>query len=848
MGLKDYQKKRDFSVTSEPTGKKKVIKKEHPLEFVVQQHQATSLHYDLRLELNGVLKSWAVPKGPSLNPEDKRLAIQVEDHPFDYRTFEGTIPEGSYGAGDVIVWDAGTYEIEEKDSITDSEAKIASDLAKGHLDIILHGHKLNGAFTLIRIRSPESNQWLLIKKKDAFSSKMDITEKNRSILSNRPVVLKKASSSIKKKTKTLFPEFSTPLGLKENIGKKANMPHSCKPMLATLVDEPFDAEDWIFELKWDGFRAISFLQEKKANLISRNGLSFNSRYPSIIEELEKLSFEACLDGEIVVVDDHGRPSFQLLQNYSRQSKGHLIYYVFDLLYLNGRDLKSIPLIQRKEILRSILPENNPKIKFCDHIEKKGKQFFKKVSKNNFEGMIAKNIESRYVEGKRSRSWLKIKTHLRQEVVICGFTPPKGSREYFGSLILGVYEDKKLIYTGNTGTGFDSHKLANIYSRLSPLIQPNCPFKVKPKTRSSVTWVKPELVCEVSFAEWTQESSMRQAVFIDFRDDKKPQDVVKEKKVSSKALIKEEKKINEPPHKKTRISVTSKNEEELKISNLEKIFWPEEGYTKGDLIEYYRSVSKLILPHLVDRPESLRRFPNGIAQPGFFQKEATHPPDWIKTVKIHHHHENREVNYYVVEKEKDLLYLANLGCIDFNPFLSRIQSLDYPDFLVIDLDPEDISFDQVIEVALGVHEILEKWKITNLCKTSGKRGIHIYIPLQAKYKYDDAVNFGKLIAYIAHEQMPGITSIERSPKDRQKKVYLDYLQNNFGQTVAAPYSLRATPDATVSTPLKWSEVKPGLSPEDFTIKNALKRFQKVGDLFKPVLGAGVDIFKILKKMG
>lgn len=835
MGLKDYQKKRDFSQTSEPEGAQKKTKKKSALEFVVQKHQATSLHYDLRLELNGVLKSWAVPKGPSLNPEDKRLAIQVEDHPFEYRTFEGTIPEGSYGAGDVIVWDAGTYEVEGKHNLKESEEKITRDLEKGHLDFILHGHKLNGEFALIRTRGPESNQWLLMKKKDEFANQTDITKKDRSILSNRPVVLKNSKKKVQNSDDSLT--------VKKVLGKKAKIPSTCKPMLATLVDKPFDDADWIFELKWDGFRAMALLQDRQAKLFSRNNLIFNSRFPSLIEELNQLPIEACLDGEIVVVDEKGKPSFQLLQNFSRQPKGHLIYYVFDLLYLNGRDLRNIPLIQRKELLKSILPENHSKIKFCDHVYKKGTSFFKEVAKMGMEGIIAKLISSPYLEGKRSKNWLKIKTHLRQEMVICGFTSPKGSREYFGSLLLGVHVDGVLKYAGHTGTGFDHHKLNYIYSRLSPLIQSKCPFKTKPKTRGAVTWVKPELVCEISFAQWTEEGIMRQAVFVDLRDDKKPKDVIKEKEIPSKQILKEEKKSLQSA------SASSKktSKDSLEFSHPDKIFWPEEGYTKGDLIDYYRSVSKLILPYLVNRPESLRRFPNGISKPGFFQKNAAHPPEWFKTVSIYHRHENRDVNYFVIEKEKDLLYLANLGCIDFNPFLSRVQSLDYPDFLVIDLDPEDIHFDQVIEAALALHEVLEQWDVTNLCKTSGKRGMHIYIPLQAKYTYEESVNFGKLIAHVVHEKIPEITSLERSPKNRQNKVYLDYLQNNFGQTVASPYSVRPTSGATVSTPLDWSEVKKGLSPKDFTIKNVLKRFKKFGDLFKPVLGPGIDISKVLKKI-
>lgn len=828
--MNEYQKKRDFSATSEPSGKKKAGAEKDALEFVVQKHQATRLHYDLRLELYGVLKSWAVPKGPSLNPADKRLAIQVEDHPFDYRTFEGTIPEGSYGAGDVIVWDAGTYEVAGADNRQDSEAKIAKDLEKGHLDIILHGKKLKGEFVLIRTKGEDGKQWLLMKKKDQYASDEDVTAKDKSILSHRKIAPKISRSKSPKEIKPRTP------------GKKQKMPAMVKPMLATLVDEPFNGKDWLYEIKWDGYRVLSMLQEGKVKLFSRSGQNFNSQFPSIVEELEKLSIEAWLDGEIVVLNEKGLPSFQMLQNYGRHAKGNLVYYVFDILYLNGKDLKSLPLLERKEILKSVLPENHPAIWYCDHISNKGIAFFKQAAKKGLEGIIAKRIESHYLEGKRSKSWLKIKTHLRQEAIICGFTSPKGSREYFGSLLLGVYENKVLTYVGHTGTGFDRRMLSNIYARLSPLIQPNCPFKNIPKNRAAVTWVKPELVCEVSFAEWTGDGHMRQAVFIDFREDKKPQEIAREKELSVSQATKNEKKT---APKKSPKKTSQKSE--LELTNLDKVFWPKEKYTKGDLIDYYRQVAPLILPYLKDRPESLRRYPNGIEKEGFFQKDASYPPEWMKTFRIHHHHENRDVNYYVVENEKGLLYLANLGCIDFNPFLSRIDSLEYPDYLVLDLDPEDISFDKVVEVALTIHEVLEKWEIPSVCKTSGKRGMHIYIPLGAKYKYEESVNFGKLIAYIVHKMLPDITSVERSPKDRQKKVYLDYLQNNFGQTVVAPYSVRATPGATVSTPLKWSEVKPGISPQDFTIQTVLPRFKKTGDLFKLAQGRGIDLKKILKKI-
>lgn len=831
MSLKDYRKKRNFNETNEPQGEKKpAATKSQVLEFVVQKHQASHLHYDFRLEVNGVLKSWAVPKGPSLNPRDKRLAIQVEDHPYEYRSFEGTISAGNYGAGEVIVWDAGTYETQ------GTESQIAQDLEKGHLNFTLQGKKLKGKFTLMRLKGDNNKQWLLIKKNDSFASTEDITQQDRSVLSNKALKLKNPPTPSSKKTKSKKTSQSS------SLGKKGKIPAQIKPMLATALDQPFDDPQWLFELKWDGYRALALIQDKKAKLLSRNEQSFNTRFPMLVKELEKLDCEACLDGEIVVLDAENHPSFQLLQNYMRQPTGNLVYYIFDLIYLNGRDLRNLPLIERKILLKSLLPASNPFIRYCDHIEGIGVAFFKEAAKKGFEGIIAKRKNSPYLKGKRSSDWAKIKTHLRQEVIICGFTPPKGTREFFGSLLLGVYQDKVLTYVGHTGSGFNHQQLAGIYARLSPLIQPNSPFKKPPKQRGTVTWVKPELVCEVSFAEWTSEGIMRQAIFVDFREDKQAKEVFREFPLSLSELSpKKQKELSASPVCPIKDSEKSK----LELSHLDKVFWPVEGYTKGDIIDYYSQVSSLILPYLKDRPESLRRFPNGIEKPGFFQKEAGSHPDWIKTVQINH--EEHVVNYYLVEKEQDLLYLANLGCIDFNPFLSRISSLNYPDFAVLDLDPEDVDFEQVIEVALGIYDLLRKWKIPSVCKTSGKRGLHICIPLGAQYPYEDAANFGKLIAHLVHDHMPEMTSLERSPKNRQKKVYLDYLQTNFGQTIVAPYSIRPVPGAPVSTPLKWSELKAGLSPLNFTISTVLQRFKKVGDLFQLVLGPGIDIAKILKKI-
>ncbi|CUI17796.1 putative ATP-dependent DNA ligase [Candidatus Protochlamydia naegleriophila] len=619
------------------------------------------------------------------------------------------------------------------------------------------------------------------------------------------------------------------------------MPEAIKPMLATLVDEPFDNKDWIFEIKWDGYRTLAYIQKGDVSLLSRNNQSFNTRFSSLVKALRTIEMDAVLDGEIVVLNEDKKPSFQLMQNYQRNQKGMLVYYVFDLLYLQGYDLRDMPLLQRKELLKKLLPKNS-QILFCDHVTGKGKAFFQSVLKQGFEGIIAKNAQSVYASG-RSRNWLKIKTHQRQEAIICGFTAPRKSRKHFGSLILGVYDGGKLTYVGHTGSGFGEEKLKELYERLQKLAQDKCPFENVPKTNMNPTWAKPKLVCEISFAEWTNDKIMRQAIFIGIREDKSPTEVAFEKEVPTKEVLAESEDHPKVPSLKKKSS--PKPLLHLKLTHLDKLYWPQEGYTKGDLIEYYREVSSLILPYLKDRPETLRRYPNGIGETSFYQKELFHAPSWIRTEPIHH--EERKIRYLVIDDEESLLYAVNLGCIDLNPFNSRVQSLHQPDYLIIDLDPEDISFDHVLEVAQGVHHVLESWNVPNLCKTSGATGLHIYIPLGARYNYDEARQFGNLIAHVVHQALPKITSIERTPRNRQKKVYLDYLQNRFGQTVAAPYSVRPKPYAPVSTPLKWSEVKAGLQPTDFTIKNAVERFKKLGDLFQPILGKGIDLKKILEKV-
>ncbi|MGE5297895.1 MAG: DNA ligase D [Acidobacteriaceae bacterium] len=839
MSLKKYKQKRQFTKTPEPAGKTS----SHPgrLRFVVQKHDASRLHYDFRLELNGVLKSWAVPKGPSLNPKDKRLAMMVEDHPFEYKDFEGIIPEGNYGAGSVMVWDEGTYHAIGSIDPRESSRQLRAGLAKGSLKFFLNGEKLKGGFALVKIKNyqgqKKDNSWLLIKERDEYAEESDVTSLDRSAKSSR--TMEEIASKSAKEGEVWHSNKKNSRQAGQNLkdllaeATKFKLPQKVKPMMATLVDRPFDRPGWLFEIKWDGFRAVARVENNKAELFSRSLLKFK-QFQKINEALGRLKFDCVLDGEVVVVDDKGKSEFQLLQNFQNTGKGNLVYYVFDILSYNGLDLLKLPLWKRKEILKSVLPHQKL-IKYSDHVEERGEQFFELAKKQNLEGIIAKDMSSTYQIGKRGKDWLKIKARMQQEAVIVGFTEPLGSRSLFGALVLGVYENDKLLYIGHAGTGFSEETLKSLYRQLKPLIQPRTPFAKEPKTNTSVTWVKPQLVCEVGFAEWTSEGQMRQPVFLGLRPDKKPKDVKKE--------------IGKPE----RQSFLGPDEQELrigsqpvKVTNLNKIYWPDEALTKGELIEYYRKVAPFILPYLKGRPETLHRFPNGIEGESFYQKDVDHKtPDWVRTQKIRH--EGKSVNYLLIENEASLVYAANLGCIEINPFNSTVERLDQPDYLVIDLDPEDILFEKVIETAQTVHKIFESLGVPNFCKTSGATGLHIYVPMGGKYTYEQTKQFARIIATLANSRLPEITSLERSPKNRQKKVYLDYLQNNKGQTLASAYSVRPVAKATVSAPLSWNEVRKGLTPQEFTIKTVLRRFEKKGDLFRGVLGKGINLEAILKKI-
>lgn len=824
MSLSHYRQKRHFQKTPEPEGKE--IKRTGPLTFVVQKHHASQLHYDFRLELDGVLKSWAIPKGPSLNPEDRRLAMMVEDHPIEYAKFEGIIPKGNYGAGTVMIWDEGVYSPYDTVEREKAEEILLEQLKKGHLTFILLGKKLKGEFALVKIQNSDDNAWLLIKKGDEYASKKDILKEDKSVISERS--MNEIAKEAGKKNEVWY---SKPKDLDLYNTPQKSMPESFEPMLAQSVEESFNKKGWIYEIKWDGYRVISRIESGKVHLSSRNHQSYDEKFAPIVSSLKKIPGNAVLDGEVVLLDKKGRPNFQLLQDYPKSS-GELVYYVFDILFFDNRDLRDLPLIQRKEILKKILPPL-PHVVFNDHIEEDGVEFYKQAEKISLEGIMGKDSQSVYQEGVRSESWLKVKTHLRQEAVIAGFTQPKGGRKHFGALVLGVYKNDKLKYVGHAGGGFDDKDLESILKKLRPLEQKECPFEEVPETNAPVTWVTPKLICEVSFTSWTDDGIMRHPVFIGLREDKEAEDVREERQFAK----------DPPGEEVTEIQVGKRT---LKITHMSKVFWPDEGITKGDVINYYKEMTPIILPYLKNRPESLLRFPNGIDGESFFQKDASHlNVDWVLKARIKS--EEKVIDYLLCQDEASLLYIINLGCIDLNPWNSTIKHLNKPDYLIIDLDPEDISFEEVIKVANVARDALEKLDIPSFPKTSGSRGLHIFIPMGAKYTYEQTKYFAELLCHHIQSQIPEITSMVRHPSERQGKVYLDFLQNAKGQTVASVYSIRAKPKAPVSTPLKWSEVKSGLHPTQFTIKNTLQRVHEKGDLFAGVLGKGINMEKVLKKL-
>lgn len=856
MSLTKYKEKRDFKKTPEPaTGEKREKSK---LSFLVQRHDASRLHYDFRLEMEGVLKSWAVPKGPSMVAGEKRLAVMVEDHPFDYRNFYGEIPEGNYGAGIVEIWDKGSYK-PMKPSDT-PEKDLLAQLYKGDLKFVLNGTYLKGAFALVRIKDDEGKNWLLIKKKDEYAvGEYDIEAIPP--LKSKHIQKKEKKSKSRPKAVNLEETASIEQKRKDFPGEKI------KPMLAKLSDKVIDSPDWIYEIKFDGYRCISKINDRKVELLTRNSITVTDTYSSVAEELKKIEDDVILDGELIVENSKGLSDFQALQNFSTTKKGNLKYYVFDLLFLNGYDVTALPLVQRKELLKEFFSGYQLKNVINTEFQTgNGKALFEELSSKGYEGVIAKDLDSTYQPGKRSDRWLKIKSVTMQEAIICGYTLPQNSRQYFGSLILGQYENKKLKYIGNAGTGFSETSLKELHTKMEKLRTDVSPFDFPAKmigAKGKPVWIKPELVCNIKYAEWTSDGHLRHPVFMGLRIDKNAKEVIDERTIAKEdagggagekrrkeASVENSEKDHsfekKDPENEKILKISGK---ELKLTNLKKIYWPDEGYTKGDLINYYQRISKFILPYLKDRPQSLNRFPNGINGKSFYQKDmdVEQIPNWVRTERVYSKSNNDYIDYLICNDTATLVYMANLGCIELNPWHSTFMKQDYPTWLMLDLDPGNTPFKDVIDTALVIKEILDGIAVPGYCKTSGATGLHIYIPLAEKYDYDEAKTFAEIMAVIAHNRIPDITSIERVVAKRNNKVYIDFLQNRKGQTIAAPYSVRPQKMATVSAPLRWEEVNERLTPQMFTIMNAPERFEKTGDLWQPILKKGVELRKALKSM-
>lgn len=870
MSLKEYKRKRRFDSTPEPAGKRP---SHRGSDFVVQEHHARRLHYDFRLEVDGVMKSWAVPKGPSMNPGDKRLAIQTEDHPLEYAKFQGEIPQGNYGAGDVIIWDNGKFEVE-------GNLPAQQQLDRGELKFILHGKKLTGSFVLVKIRSrePAKQEWLLIKHRDSSSSDdWKIEEYAGSVLpetegpkrkwiSNRPASSQKTKLVVKK-TDLDFPPAA----------QRAPMPDWIQPALASFADRPFSDPAWLFEIKWDGARTLARVQNGKVRLWSRSQREITDEYPEISAAVPSAAggHDVWLDGEIVTLDKEGRSDFQTLQQrFSILKPGAeltrqipVVYYCFDLLYCDGYDLRRVPLLERKTLLKQILQQDSL-IRFSDHEMGKGRELYDLALEKQLEGILGKRIDSIYPQA-RTTSWLKFKVIRELDAVVGGWTEPRGAREHFGALLLGLYDGKKFEFICGAGSGFSGALQRRVAAQLEALQIEKCPFATKPVTREKARWVRPELVARVKYGGWTEARHLRQPTFLGFQEDRDPKDCTFENETKEVQTTRAKKVANSSEPIKTGKSptpekvvstafpaegATLKTDKDLaeeldrgshtevfveidgvslRLTNLNKVYFPADGYTKRNLLAYYFFISPFLLPFLKDRPLVLRRYPNGIEGQAFFQKDAgKDAPEWIKTAAIQSESKSKPLKYFLANDRASLLYLTNLGCIDHNPWSSRLDDPERPDYIFFDLDPtEGTPFTTVVKLAKILAAKLEDMGMKVFLKTSGATGLHIFLPIERLYTYEQVRQFVSTIASLTMQQHPGMITLDRTVGRRPKgSIYIDAHQNSEAQSLASVYSIRAFPSAPVSTPILASELTPKLRPETWNLSSIRRRVHEKGDLW------------------
>ncbi len=907
--LKEYNSKRDFKKTPEPSGKAP-SKSQGALKFVIQKHAARRLHYDFRLEIDGVLVSWAVPKGPALDPAEKRLAVQTEDHPMDYGDFEGIIPRGEYGGGEVIVWDSGTYTPDEEGKLSwndrdEAQQRMREGLKKGKISIFLEGSKLRGSWTLVKLKKTEK-EWLLIKHNDPFArTDIDPTEDDQSVLTGRTLIDVKAGKAGKK----IQPK-------KLEVGKAKRFPTSIKPMTASLADKPFNKEGWVFEPKMDGIRAIAYIQDGDVVLKSRNDLDLTEQFPAIAASLATYKGSFVLDGEVIALNEKGRPSFQHLQQSRGTNRGAdihgaeqqtpIYYYVFDIIYCQGRSLEDEVLTERRRVLiEQIKPTQN--IRIIEQFDTDGESAYEACVANELEGVVGKRIDSTYEIGRRSKNWLKVKSTTSAEFLICGYTEGTGSRNHtFGSLLLGMHDEQgKLVYVGGVGTGFDDKKLNALMKQMEPLTISKCPFSKKPPGKLNPTWVKPELIAEIKFAEWTQDKILRAPVYLRLRDDINFEDVKPTPIVETRDLkaVKPEKprvkaktaSIEEDDSMTAEILEqleTDKEKLELDVegnkiafSNLNKVFWPAtsttEAVTKRDYAIYLARVAPYLLPHLKDRILTMVRFPNGIAQGRFYQKHWEHKlPPFVETVRHFTEHAGFDQDFLICNNLSTLLWLAQIADLELHTSHTRnnpdpegstlprnytgdvktleASLLNYPDYMVIDLDPYTYSgkekkgeepelhekgFKQACQVARWVKELLDSLKIEAFIKTSGRTGLHIYVPIVRTIYYPTVRMLSEIIGKQILKEHPEDVTMDWTIVKRTGKVFLDHNMNARSKTLGSIYSPRIAPEATISTPIEWSELG-HVYPHDFTMRSVPNRLKEKGDLWADILNHKNDLEKLL----
>jgi bifunctional non-homologous end joining protein LigD len=860
MGLQEYKRKRDFKKTPEPAGKVAPAKGS---SFVIQKHAATRLHYDFRLEMEGVLRSWAVPKGPSLDPGEKRLAVHVEDHPLDYGGFEGIIPKGQYGGGTVLLWDRGTW-------YPDGDPVKA--YKKGHIKFRLEGEKLHGGWHLVRLHGDRAGEnkenWLLFKADDdvavpgsgdalvqeypaSVTTGLTLEEiaanPDRVWQSNREEKVAKKKAAAPKKTSVFDP--STLPG-----ARKAKLPAKVAPQLATLVSDPPRGEEWVHELKFDGYRMLCELKDgprgKSTRIITRNGKDWTDRFGPVAEAIATLpAKEALLDGEVAVLLPNGTTSFQALQNALGGGNENLVYFAFDLLHLDGYDLRPVPLLQRKEALGALVEGQPPEgtIRFSDHVLGAGEDFYRQACSFALEGMISKRADQPYRSG-RGKDWVKVKCLKRQEMVIVGFTDPEGSRSGFGALHLAVNEGDELVYAGKVGTGFNTRTLTDLRKKLGKLERKTPAFQKAPRGAEARRshWVEPKLVAEVAFTEWTEDGILRHPTFQGLREDKSPSEVVREvarptqevekkasaprtmaAKTAKKAVKKTDKKKGDvPPLGPERDPGDVTEIAGVKISNPDRVLYPEQGLTKRELALFYERIQAWILPHLKNRPLTLVRCPSGQGKQCFYQKHVSDQfPESIKRVKVE---EGPDAEPYgAVDSPAGLISLVQMGVLELHIWGSHLDDIEKPDYIVFDLDPDEgLSWERVVEGTLKVREKLEGIGLRTWLKTTGGKGLHVCVPITRRGDWDEVKAFTKAVVESIVADEPGRYTSKLPKASRKGKIFIDYLRNGRGATSIAAYSTRARPGAPVSTPLFWEELETDVRANTYNVRNLPERLESL----------------------